>query len=363
MIQAEKYQRCMVMAGGGFRFGIYLGMYAAACEAGRPPDLLLASCGGAMAAAIIHSLPDDLQRKAWLTSPQMYAFCCQLKPSHRSGIVPVFAQALQRKLSTKPAPLIPDLFNNYLFEIPLPLPLPPLPTSLPKPSVALICGKLLFSEQEILKPRGSRKLFTETVCCEPRAAALLEAMPSPFIDPRWGEHALSENLLTKVNMPLHQAVRISLADFFYFKCSEHNAEYYNGGVLDLFPIEVAKRLAHEVMIEFKQSFDQTFATPAWRSVLGLDANQRLRYVHGQFANVWVDTSDIDQVLKTQQVQKEVDWRNNCIRLIAPVDYQTHVQYMNAQWEYGYQRGIEAFKKPSNYKSDMRNINRYNKADA
>ena len=122
MTQAEKYQRCMVMAGGGFRFGIYLGMYAAACEAGRPPDLLLASCGGAMAAAIIHSLPDDRQRKAWLTSPQMYAFCCQLKPSYRSGIVPVFAQALQRKLSTKRAPLIPDLFNNYLFEIPLPLP-------------------------------------------------------------------------------------------------------------------------------------------------------------------------------------------------------------------------------------------------
>jgi predicted acylesterase/phospholipase RssA len=47
----------MVMGGGGFRFGIYIGMYAALRQAGKAPDVLLASCGGAIAAAIIHN-PD-----------------------------------------------------------------------------------------------------------------------------------------------------------------------------------------------------------------------------------------------------------------------------------------------------------------
>ena len=69
-----KYQRCMVFAGGGFRLGIYLGMYAAARDAGRAPDLLLATCGGAVAAPLVQALPDDAQRKAWLSSPQMYQF-------------------------------------------------------------------------------------------------------------------------------------------------------------------------------------------------------------------------------------------------------------------------------------------------
>jgi len=363
MTQIEKYQRCMVMAGGGFRFGIYLGMYAAACEAGRKPDLLLASCGGAMAAAIIHGLPEDAQRKAWLMSKQMYEFCCQIKPSYRSAIVPVFAQALKRKISKQAAPLIPDLFNDYLFEIPLPLPLPPPPSETVQPALALICSKLLFSEKEVLQARGKRKLFAETVRCEARGAALLQEMPSPFVHPRWGEHALSADLLTDVQMPLHEAVRISLADFFYFQCHHYGADYYSGGVLDLFPIEVAKQLAHEIIIEFKQSFDQKFATAAWRSVLGLDANQRLRYVHGQFADVWVDTSDIEEALKNQQVQKKIDWRNNCISLRPPDSYEAHVCHMNQQWEYGYQRAMQAFERPPNHKSQMRNINRYNRPEA
>ena len=58
----------MVLSGGGFRFGIYLGMYAAARDAGRAPDLVLASCGGAIAAAVIHTLPDPAAQKAWLAS-------------------------------------------------------------------------------------------------------------------------------------------------------------------------------------------------------------------------------------------------------------------------------------------------------
>ena len=37
----KPYKRCMVMGGGGFRFGIYIGMYAALRQAGKAPDILL----------------------------------------------------------------------------------------------------------------------------------------------------------------------------------------------------------------------------------------------------------------------------------------------------------------------------------
>ena len=72
LLQPQKYQQCMVLSGGGFRFGIYLGMYAAACDAGRAPGPVLASCGGAIAAAVIPTLPDPVDQKAWLASPEMH---------------------------------------------------------------------------------------------------------------------------------------------------------------------------------------------------------------------------------------------------------------------------------------------------
>nr|WP_315235730.1 patatin-like phospholipase family protein [uncultured Albidiferax sp.] len=361
MNQAQKYQRCMVFAGGGFRFGIYLGMYAAARDAGRPPDLLLATCGGALAAAIIQALPDDAQRKAWLSSPQMYAFWQGLQPAPQARISRTLLQAARRKLSRAPAPVLPDLFNDYLFEVPHHLPLPT-PAAASEVAVATIGGKLLYGPGEVGQARGTRKLFAQTVFCEARAAALLQGMVSPFADPRWGNHALADAVLTDTTMPLDAAACMSIIDFYYFPCYSYGANNYLGGVVDLFPIEVARQLADEVMIEFKESFDQTFSIPAWRTVLGLDGNQRMRQVNGEFADVWFDTSDITAALPIQQIGKRLDWPHNRIVLNVPASYATYVQYMDAQWQYGYQRGMEALRRRQpNDISAMRNPDRYNQA--
>lgn len=361
MTQTQKYQRCMVMSGGGFRFGIYLGMYAAACETGRAPDLLLASCGSAIAANIIAALPDDAQRKAWLSSPEMYRFWGELRSVQQAGILTILAQAARRKLSRRNAAKIPDLFGDYLFEVPPHFPQPPTQAGPQAVAVAIIGGKLLYGEHEVGQPRGRRKLFAETLFCDARAAALLQGMASPLSDPLWGEHAVAEPLLTDTTTPIHIAARISISDMFYFPCHPHGGAHYIGGVVDLFPIEVARRLADEVMIEFKQSFDQLFSIPAWRAVLGLDGNQRLRYVNGQPADIRVDTSDVTFALARQAAQKKLDWRSNRIRLIMPDSYETYVQYMDAQWKYGYARGLEACSQQTvRDESAMRRVDRYNK---
>jgi len=362
MKQLQKYQRCMVFAGGGFRFGIYLGMYAAARDSGRKPDVLLATCGGAIAAAIIQALPDDAQRKAWLSSPQMYAFWASLQPARQATLTGTLARALRRRLAGGRAPRIPNVFEDYLFEVPPQLPVPPAATH-SEVDVATIGGKLLFGPDEALRARGERKLFTQTVLCEPRAAALLQGMSSPFTDPRWGVHAIADQLDTYTGMGLEEAVRLSITDFYYFPCHRHGVDHYIGGVVDLFPIEIAQRLAHEVMIEFKESFDQTFSIPAWREVLGLDGNQRLRQVNGQFADVWFDTSDVSRALPREQVHKKLDWRNNRIVLAMPDSHATYADYVEAQWQYGYQRGMEALQRPEpSDKTRMRQVDRYNRAE-
>ena len=363
MTTAQKYQRCMVFAGGGFRFGIYLGMFAAARDAGRAPDLLLASCGGAIAAAIIQGLPDDAQRLAWLGSEPMYRFWCGLQSAQNAKLSGTLVQAAQRGFSRARAPLVPDLFEQYLFDVPAQLPLPPM-AKVADLDVAIMGGKLLFGPDEVHQRRGDRKLFVQTVFCSPRAAALIDGMPSPFNDPVWGTHAIAPEVLTDSSMTLAEAARLSITDFFYFACHRHGQSHYIGGVVDLFPIEAAHRLADEVMIEFKESFDQVFSIPAWRTVLGLDGNQRLRHVNAQAADVWFDTSDVSTVLARQQVQKSIAWRQNRIVLKPPPSHAVYIQYMQDQWDYGYQRGLEALqRKDPGSTADMRKVNRYNRPES
>ena len=363
MTQTEKYQCCMVMAGGGFRFGYYLGMYAAAVDSGNKPDLLLASCGGAIAAAVIQALPDDAQRKAWISSPAMYQFLCGLQSTPKAAIGRSFVHAVKRRLTAKRAHLIPDLFGDYFFDIPAQLPLPR-PQSAPAVAVAIVGGKMLFSKDEVGQPRKQRKLFAETVFGDARTAALLAGMSSPLSEPKWGDNAIAPELLTDTSMPIGDAVRISISDMFYFRCHAHQASHYTGGVVDLFPIELAKRLAQRVIMELKAPFSQALAIPAWRTVLGVDGNQRLRHVHGQFADVWIDASDVERVFHKRGMQKQVSWTRNRFRLLMPARYETYLAHVEEQWQYGYQRGLEAFAKPeANHKQHMRNATRHNRGSA
>jgi hypothetical protein len=364
MTQAQKYQRCMVMGGGGFRYGIYLGMYAAACEVGEPPDVVLASCGASIAAALIHSVPDDAQRRAWLASPEMYQFWSSFRPGPGAALHRTLWGVARRALQQGAAPTVPDLFGDYLFAPPPALPAFPSPSAAARQGttdVAIIGSRLLFTQDEVGQPRGQRKLLEETVFGPPRIAQLLQGAPSPFQGVQWGNTAVAPSVSTDSTMPLSEAVRISVSDMFYFPAYRHGAAHYMGGVVDLFPIELAQRLAHQVVIEFKSAFDHVTSAPAWRAVLGIHAHQRLRHVHAQWADVWIDSSDISQALPTQTMQKTMDWRNNRLALQPPLSHAVFAQHMRAQWDYGYQRGLEAFARaPRGVQTGMRKVNRYNR---
>ena len=360
MTQSYKpYKRCMVMGGGGFRFGIYIGMYAALREAGQAPDVLLASCGGAIAATIIHNLPQPEAQRAWLSAPEMYRFWCGLKSTHRAALLGTLRQAAKRKLSSASAPVIPDLFNDYLFEIPPQLPFPPAAEA-PEVDVAIIGGKLLFGQADVGQPRNGRKLYAETVFCGERAATALRGMDSPLADARWGEHAVAREMIVDTGTAVTDAARISIADMLYFRCQPHRGDEYIGGVLDLFPVEIARRLGDEVVMEFKEAFDQVFSIPAWRTVLGVDGNARLRYANTHLADMRIDSSDVSVVLEKQQMQQKLDWLRNRIELAMPPDYATFVQHMSDQWQYGYDRAREALARPLRQHPPIRRANRHSK---
>jgi len=333
------------MAGGGFHFGYYLGIYAAMCKVDKRPDIILASCGGSIAAAIVQALPNDAQRKAWLCSPQMYAFWRGLKSKQNARLTDAFAGAMKRRFFGHSAKYVPDLFNDYLFEIPAQLPLPLHGGNAPHVDVAIVAGKLLYKESEVGQLRKSRKLFSEIILCNERAAGLLSNLQAPLSAPHFGDSAVAPQLLIDVTMPISDAVRASIADMFYFRCHSHvsgnTVNNYIGGVIDLFPIELANHLAKNVTMELKGFYDKTYGLPAVRSVLGFDGNQRLNQVLQQHADAWVNTSDMEKYFFKQRIRQKIIWHRNKIDIVAPPNYDTYLQIIEAQWQYGYQRAMNA----------------------
>lgn len=335
---AQKYQRCLVFAGGGFRFAYYLGIYAAVCQAGKRPDLILATCGGAIAAAVIHALPDDQARKDWLSSPQMYQFWQGFTPGPQAQISRQIRLLISRFGQQYLSASIPDLWHDYLFEIPDQIPLPEISEYSLRPDIAIIGAQLLYSPNAAGKTRGTQKLFAETVFSNHKVEQLLAGMHSPVHDYGKIPNAIAQMLQTQCHISVADAVRISISDMYYFASPYVAGHHYLGGAIDLFPIEIAKRLAREVIMEKKAPYDFFLSQPALKVVLGLNANQRLAQVQQMQADHWVDTSDMHLALATATVKKQLDWRANQIRLAPPSSYAAFTRMIQQQWDYGYQRG-------------------------
>ena len=339
MNSVAKYQRCLVMSGGGFRFSYYLGIYAALSELNKPPDLILASCGGAIAANVIQAFSNNIERKEWISSPEMYQFFLQLKSSQKATIARSLVNVIKRRLSNGNAKTIPDLYNDYLFEIPPYFPSPSQIASNNELDVAIVGGKLLYTEDEVGRCRGQRKLFAETVFCSQRTATLLSGASASISTLAHDSNAIAEKILSDVNMPMVQAVRASISDMFYFRCHSYQGADYIGGVINLFPIEMARHLAHEVFMEIKGPYDKLFSIPALRFVLGINGNQRLDDVLQQHAELWLDTSDMGEALSVNQITKKINWQKNRIELVIPDSHDNYVKMIDAQWQYGYHRGL------------------------
>ena len=170
---------------------------------------------------------------------------------------------------------------------------------------------------------------------------------------------MAPGLLLDSGMPVADAVRSSITDMLYFSCHPHGGKHYMGGVIDLFPIEIAHGLARHVTMEAKPPFGQALAIPALRKVLGIDGNARLKHVHAQHAHAWVDTSDISHALRGSGMQKRIDWLGNRIRLAMPATLAEYVKDVDAQWQYGYQRGMEAYASPG---LRLRHATRFNRGN-
>lgn len=343
------YQHCLVFAGGGFRFPYYLGVYAAACATGQTPDVLLAVCGGSIAATVIQRLPDDTSRLNWCCSRELYDYWQSVRPARGARVEHVLWGVMRRALDRRPAARMAALWDDYLFDIGARIPLPAHDIHLGTPAVYVVASRVLFERHEQGHAREGRRLLEE-ILIGPDAPGLVmesgadQGVIGPCAVSQPG-NPISEQVRLESRMSLDDAARASITDMFY--CTAHDVTLgasthaYFGGALDLMPIELAHRLGQRVTMERKEPYGR-IEQDAIRVVLGMDANARLQQVHAQKAAAWYDTTDISQRLSQHAIDMVIDWRRGVLRLKPPARYEDFVAGVHAQWAYGYERGLAAF---------------------
>lgn len=307
---ARRFARCLVMAGAGSRLGVHLGAYAALCEAGLEPDVVLGTCGGGLVAALVHAEPDPARALDWLAGPAMHGFWRDVRVRPGARLARVAARQAARVLDPRPAPRVPDLDDDAIFEAPAALPEMPARAGIgERPEAGLVAARLLFDPGQHGTPRAGRPLFEPVVFGTPRVRALLAgeavavahgAHAGSAIAPAW--RAIDAEAAGWAT-----AARLSMTDMTYLAPSEALGARWLGGAVDLLPLELATRLADDVWFDRKDPMPRLTFGAAWRAVLGLDARGRQREVDRSTGVMRIDHRGLSRTLRAGLVDRRLRW--------------------------------------------------------
>ena len=338
----SKYKRAILFSGGGTRFGIYCGMYAFLEDNGLKPDLIIASCGGSMAATIISRFHDNIERKAYLQSEELYHYVSSPQLTAQKKLYRLGGYCLRKLCEHRKAPIIEDVFNRYLVELPQTLDevFPSLAVTSDQHVPTVIIGsEILFSPGDAGKKRKDRKLYRKVIFTDRNTAGLISRTDINISTNDYRHSAVDEQIEIRTGVPLLTASRISVSDMFYVPPVHIDGKYYAGGAIDLVPVELAEALADEVIVEKKQRYT-SIEEALVRSVLGYSGNKRLEDIKQATRHQGIDTTDAAKILRTYSVSKHIDWKRMEIILNCPRDYNRFVHDMEMQWQYGYRKAKE-----------------------
>jgi hypothetical protein len=335
----NKYRRCLVLAGGGGRLGVHLGFHAAAVEAGLPPDVLLGTCGGALVAALIHSEPDPARQLALLAGPEMYRYWCSVQPRTPAHFAAALMGVARRALDWRHAPRVPDLDREALFKVTGTLPTLSWRQDGAGPDAVLLGARLLPAASDIGRPRLGRHLLEVVAMGPARAGHLLAHAPAAVGSGVHAGSAVAPMTACSHAISLSDAVRISVTDMIYLPTVDAAGARWLGGAVDLMPVELAADLAEEVWIDLKDTVPRWTMAPAWRAVLGFDAQQRQRQVDSTPVALRFNNRDLERALPRSVLQRE--WVLNRgrpqLRLRACADEADYRAAVHVQFEEGRRR--------------------------
>jgi hypothetical protein len=337
-----KYNRAIAFSGGGTRFGIYCGMFAAMEDRKLVPDLIIGTCGGAIATAIINSFRTNEERKKYLQSEELYAFIQKTKLTEKKKLYRIGWYCLKKMCSGKNAPRIENVFDNYLVDMPedisVPLPSLSLVSGLNIPSI-IIGSEILFNRTDVGKARNGRKLYRKVLFTDEVTARGINCDNIQMKSKNYRSSAINSSIELMTDVSMLTAMRISISDMFYVQPVGYKNRYFAGGAIDLTPVELARSMAETVIFEKKNRYT-TMEESLVRAVLGYSGNKRLDELEKSGVDYWIDTQDAAQALTGHYCKKKMDWLRFQVAISLPDSYRQFVEDMDIQWQYGYNKAIK-----------------------
>ena len=346
----KKYKRAIIFAGGGNRFAVYAGMYAALVENNLSPDLIIGTCGASLSTAIISHLVEPEKIKEYLKSKELYSLNKNLKLTDEKKLFKLPFYLFTKILSNRKHKYVEDVINKVLIDFPLEIEknLTSLLKENPKIDSIIIGSKLIFSEQDINKKITDEKIYREVIFTNIKNDLGIDKISRTEA---YKNSPIEEKIELKNNFSLIKASRISMADMFLFSPVFYENSYYAGGAIDLLPVEIAEFLADEIFLELKQSYN-FIENLALKTVLAYDGNTRFKEVISLDAAHWIDTSDMPKYFKKYMNLFTFNIFKMELELNI-LSYEEYCKDIDLQWEYGYNRVLESLKLEKNFKAHQR----------
>lgn len=341
----KQYDTVAVFSGGGTRLAIYCGMYAALEDAGHTPDLIIGTCGGAVATGIINSFATNIDRRKYLESEELYEFIRATRLTDERKLSNIGILCLRKVWNRKNAPYIEDVFGRYLVDMPEDVSglLPSLASAPGKHVRSVIVGaKVLFDKAETGSKRPTdRKLYRKVLFTDAQTAKNIDPESIRVQSANYRSSSVDSAVEVMTEVPMHTAMRISLSDMFYVAPVSYRGSCFSGGAIDLVPVELAKALGRHVILEKKNAYSAVEEALV-RAVLGYSGNARLKDVKAQGAARWIDTRDATKVLRGYYCRKSIDLPRLQVSISLPQSRGRYVKDVDALWNYGYECVTKAF---------------------
>lgn len=341
MVDANKpaFNNVVVFSGGSTRFAMYGGMYAALVDLGYKPDLVIATCGGAIATTVINSFDTNSERLAYFKSDELYKFTKATRLTDERKLHRIGLLCLKQIRNKKKAPYIEDVLNRYLVDIPqdLSASLPSLSTAFNQSVRSIIVGsKLLFTPSDVGLKRHNKKLYQRILFTDSHTEQSIDLRKIDVQSANYYDSAIDCRTTIINDVPITIAARISIADMFYLKPVFYNNSYFAGGAIDLIPIELACNMGKNVFFELKDNY-KPLEEAMIRGVFGYSANERLAHVHAQDVYKWIDTRSAGKYLKDSCCTKKIDFLKLEINITMPQSHKQYTDNIQTLWDYGYLR--------------------------
>jgi predicted acylesterase/phospholipase RssA len=330
---SENGKTVVVFPGGGFQIAMFLGMLEELERRGSRPDYLIGSCGGAVAAVIAKSFPSSPLRKQLIESNDFHRFLLEIDFHHNSltEVLRVIGKSIWR--TRRPGSREASLPSNFLLDVPRDLFLEGLAERFSKdgPRVVIVTSKL--------NSRGA--LYQETYFTDPETAEKIRGMPSGVKLAGIQDSLVSPLTRVETEFSPAEAMRASIAGPHYISPLELNGHHFMTGAVNLYPIELAKRLGEFVIMPYSGRLDTLMESNIFKATFGFGKNFRHRVVTGQSASFWVDISDASRFYSSYGMNPRPALRSWKIRGAVPTDYEEYLRRVRALWEYGRSRMEEA----------------------